>query len=95
MLWAACCLGFFGFLPSIHLAVSDVQADTLVNPTCFKIRTKSSKTDPFKIGHNIYVGRSNGTFYPMAAISNFLALKNIYLGIKQKKLAWISLLNDY
>ena len=47
MLWAACCLGFFGFLragkfttnssfdPSIHLAVSDIQADALVDPTCF------------------------------------------------------------
>ena len=50
MLWAACCLGFFGFLqageftvnssfdPSVHLSIGDIQADSLVNPTCFKVR---------------------------------------------------------
>ena len=87
MLWAACCLGFFGFLragefttprsfdPSIHLAVSDVQADTLVNPTCFKIRIKCSKTDPFQRGCDIYVGRGSGSICPVAAIGNFLALR--------------------
>ena len=49
MLWAACCLGLYGFLsagefivnspvnPDIHLAVSDVQADSLVNPSSFRI----------------------------------------------------------
>ena len=47
MLWAACCLGFFCFLrageftansasrPSIHMT-GDLQADSLVNPTCLK-----------------------------------------------------------
>ena len=85
MLWAACCLGFFGFLrvgefttsrpfdPSIHLAVSDVQAHTLVNPTCFKIRIKCSKTDPFQMGCAIYVGR--GSICPVAVIGNLLALR--------------------
>ena len=87
MLWAACCLGFFGFLrageftsscpfdPSIHLTVSDVQADTLVNPTCFKICIKCSKTDPFRRGCDIYVGRGSGSICPVAAIGNFLALR--------------------
>lgn len=59
MSWAACCLGLFGFLrvgeltvnalfqPSIHMTVSNLQADSLVNPTCFKVYIKCSKTDPF------------------------------------------------
>ena len=84
-LWAACCLGFFGFLwageftasqpfdPSIHLAVSEVQANTLVNPTCFKIRIKCSKTDSFQMGCNIYVARSS--ICPVTAIGNSLALR--------------------
>ena len=59
MLWAACSLGFFGFLwageftvncafdPSIHLTVQDLQVDAEVNPSSQRVRIKSSKTDPF------------------------------------------------
>ena len=59
MLWAACCLGFFSFLcaskfttnslfdPSIHLTVSDVQTDALVDLSCFKVLIKCSNIDPF------------------------------------------------
>ena len=54
VLWTACCLGFFGFLrageftvnsafqPSIHMTVAYLQADSLVNPTCFKVHIKCS-----------------------------------------------------
>ena len=67
MLWAACCLGFFSFLrageftvnpavqPSIHMTVDDLQADSLVNPTCFKVHIKCSKTDPFRMGRDIWM----------------------------------------
>ena len=85
MQWAACCLGFFGFLragefttsqpfdPTNHLAVSDMQADMLVNPTCFRIRIKCSKTDLFRMGCDIYVGRGRGSICPVVAIGKFLA----------------------
>ena len=83
MLWAACCLGFFGFLragefttnstfdPSIHLTVGDVQADSLVDPTCFRVHIKCSKTDPFRVGCDIYVGRGIGLICPVVALGNF------------------------
>ena len=86
MQWAVCCHGFFGFLcagkfttnppfgPSIQLAVSNVQADALWDPTCFKIQIKCSKTDPFLVGCNNYVGLGNSTICPVAATGNFLAL---------------------
>ena len=86
MLWAACCLGFFSFLragefttnssfdPSIHLTLSDVQADSLVDPTCFRVHIKCSKTDPFCVGCDIYVGRGNSLICPVVALANFLAL---------------------
>ena len=87
MLWAACCLGFFGFLrageftvnsafqPSIHMTVADLQAGSLVNPTCFKVHIKCSKTDPFRMGCDIYVGRGEGLVCPIRALGNFLALR--------------------
>ena len=68
MLWAACCLGFFGFPRAgeltvnssfdltVHLSIGDIQADSLVNPTCFKVHIKCSKTDPFHKGCDISVG---------------------------------------
>ena len=83
MLWTACCLCFFGFLragefttnssfdSSIHLTLRDVQADSLVDPTCFRVHIKCSKTDPFRVGCDIYVGR----IYPVVALTNFLTLR--------------------
>ena len=59
MLWAAWCLGFYGFLrageftanstfnPDIHLAVSDVQADSLVNPTASGFILSALRQTPF------------------------------------------------
>ena len=73
MLWATCCLGFFAFLrageftvnsmfdPNIHLTVTDLQANSLLNPSCFKIHLKCSKTDPFHVGCDIYVGHGMGS----------------------------------
>ena len=85
---AALC--FFGFLcageftmcplfdPRIHLAVIDLQADALVDPTCFKIHIKCLKTDPFQRGGgggcHIYVGQGNGSICLVVAIDNFLAV---------------------
>lgn len=80
-------LGFFGFLwageftvnapfqPSIHMTVSDLQADALVNPTCFKVRVKCSKTDPFRVGCDIYLGRTEGSVCPIRALGSYLALR--------------------
>ena len=93
MHWAACCLEFFGFSragefttnssfdTSIHLAVSDVQADALVDPTCFRVHIKSSKTDPFRISCTIYVSRGNSRICPVAALSNFLALRPVFRAV--------------
>ena len=87
MLWAACCLGFFGFLrageftvnsafqPSIHMTIDDLQADSLVNPTCFKVHIKCSKTDPLRMGCDIYVGRGEGSVCHIRALGDFLALR--------------------
>ena len=60
MIWAACCIGFFGFLrsekftvpsleeydPSVHLSLSDIALDSHTHPSILRIHLKQSKTDP-------------------------------------------------
>ena len=84
MLWAACCLGFFGFLrageftvnapfdPAIHLSVNDIQADSLSNLQSFRILVKCSKTDPFRQGCYIYIGTGRQDLCPVCAVVQYL-----------------------
>ena len=74
MLWAACRLGFFGFLragefmvnstfdPSIHLIVQDLQVDVEVNPSSLCVCIKSSKNGLFPQGCFIYLGHALSNF---------------------------------
>jgi len=87
MLGAACCLGFFRFLrvgeftvnspfnPNMHLAVSDVQADSLVNLGSFRIHIKCSQTDPFHQGCYIYTGAGKRDLYPVRALNQYLHVR--------------------
>ena len=52
-----------------------MQADSLVDPTCFRVHIKCSKTDPFRVGCDIYVGGGNSVVCPVVAPGNFLALR--------------------
>ena len=84
MLWAACCLGFFGFFrtgeftvnspfnPDIHLVVSNVQADSLVNSGSFTIHIKCSKTDPFHQCWYIYIGAGKCDLYAVCTRIQYL-----------------------
>ena len=65
----------FAFQPSIHMTLADLQADSLLNPTCFRVHIKCSKTDPFCMGCDIYVGCGEGSVCPICALGNFLALR--------------------
>ena len=65
----------FGFLWFLMSWGVDLQADSLVNPSCFKVHIKCSKTDPFRMGCDIYVGRGEGLVCPIRALGNFLALR--------------------
>ena len=73
MLWAACCLGLFGFLrageftsqpgqdfePSSSLTPEDIAVDDHSNPSMVCIHLKCSKTDPFRHGVDIFLGRTD------------------------------------
>ena len=86
MLWAAACMCFFGFLragevvvpsasdydPAIHLSHGDVRAENTASPQYLEIRIKASKTDPFRRGVSIYLGRGSGDLCPVAAVLNYM-----------------------
>ena len=70
MFWAACSLGYFGFLraseftvpnlstfsASLHLSIQDIAVDSLSAPSSIRVRIKGSKTDPFRKGCFIHIG---------------------------------------
>ena len=89
MLWAACCVGFFGFLrageftvssnrefdPSSALTLEDVAVDQHANPSMIQINLKQSKTDPFRHGVDIFLGRTNMDLCPVAALLAYIAVR--------------------
>ena len=89
MLWGACCLGFFAFLrageftvpsraaydPSVHLSVEDVAIDSRAAPSIIRLRLKQSKTDPFRRGVDIHLGKTDSDLCPVTAVLAYLAIR--------------------
>ncbi len=89
MLWAASSLCFFGFFrsgeltvpsdhrfdQSCHLSTADITLDSYRNPTMLKIRLKASKTDPFRVGVDVFVGRTNSPTCPVTAMVDFMLIR--------------------
>ena len=89
MLWAACCLAFFGFLrcgeftvpsqtdydPTIHLSLSDMVIDSRTSPTLIQVTIKQSKTDPFRQGCKLCLGKTGKDICPVSAILPYLAMR--------------------
>ena len=89
MLWAVSLLGFFGFLRSgeitvptdagfdegVHLAFNDISVDCTENPQVICVRIKASKTDPFRVGADIFIGRTDNDLCPVATVLAFMALR--------------------
>ena len=79
MFWAACTLEYFEFLrsaeftvpnlssftPGVHLEVKDIAVDSTPAPSCLRVKIKASKTDPFRKGCVIHIGR--GSFPPVCS----------------------------
>ena len=75
LLWAVCCLGFFGFLrsreftstsdtfdPTWNLSIDDVAVDSTSDPTMVQIQIKGSKTDRLHRGTTIVLGWTKSLF---------------------------------
>ena len=89
MLWAACCVGFFGFMrcgeftvaaaatydSSKHLSVRDVAVDNHTDPTMIAVTLRYSKTDQFGAGTTVHLGRTATSICPVSALFNYLAVR--------------------
>ena len=89
VLWAAFSLGFFGFLragkftvrsdsafdPSQHLCPVDISVDSHEHPSLLKVQLKQSKTDPFRQGIDIFLGRSKSDLCPVSAVLSYLVIR--------------------
>ena len=84
MFWAACCTAFFGFLrvseftctgvfiPSRHLAITDIHLDGAGH---YRLFVKASKTDQLHRGCTVLLGPSGQDICPVAALFRYLALQ--------------------
>ena len=94
MLWAACCLAFFGFLrvgemvapsdtefdPGANLSVGDLAVDHKTSPSMIRVTIKQSKTDPFRKGVDLFLGKSGADLCPVTAILNYLVVRKMAPG---------------
>ena len=89
MFWAACTLGYFGFLrsaeftvpslasfsPEIHLSVADIAVDSQLSPSCIRLRIKASKTDPFRQGCFVHIGLGKAPVCAVQPLLSYLSVR--------------------
>ncbi len=89
MLWAAACMGFFGFLrageftvpsgasfdPADCLTFADVAVNSHTAPSLVRVHLKQSKTDPFRQGVDVFLGRTGRDLCPVSAILSFMVAR--------------------
>lgn len=94
MIWGACCLCFFAFMrageltvpdaksydPTVHLSFSDVAIDDPRRPSFLRVTIKQSKTDPFRKGIDLFVGRTGLDICPVAAVLSYLQSRGTSAG---------------
>lgn len=86
MLWAACCLGYFKFLrmgemtvpaqdeydPKVHLHCDDIRMDNAEARKVLRVSIKVSKTNPFRKGIDIFVGKTFSDLCPVSVLLSYL-----------------------
>ena len=60
---------------SVHLSLADVALDNSAAPTVVRLHIKQSKTDPFRQGVNLFLGRTSTDLCPVAALLNYLVAR--------------------
>ena len=89
MLWAACCLGFFGFMRAGEfteqspqqnsepmLSASDISNDRREKSCVLIVHLKRSKTDPFGVGAYLHLGHADDDILcSVSAVLAYMAVR--------------------
>ena len=59
--------------PSAHLNFADISVDNSAMPSIIQVQIKASKTDHFRQGVNIHIGRTKNDLCPVTALLVYLA----------------------
>ena len=60
------------FSSSIHLTVQDISVDGAFSPSCMRVTIKTSKTDPFRKGADLYIGLGSQSLCAVQAMVAYL-----------------------
>ena len=66
--------------PTIHLSDGDVRVNDTVRPEFLEVHIKASKTDPFRQGVRVYLGKSGADVCPVAAILAYMVSRGVQPG---------------
>ena len=70
-----------GYDEGAHLSFNDIAVDSIASSSTVRIRIKASKTDPFRIGMNIFLGRTGDSISPVAALLKFMTARGNGTGL--------------
>jgi len=61
--------------PTLHLSFCDLAIDNKHSPSFIRLKIKQSKTDPFRHGNYVHLGKTGGNVCPIDAILLYLAVR--------------------
>ena len=66
---------FGDYDPQVHLSLADVSVDSHSSPSQIRLRIKQSKTDPFRIGVDVFLGSTGQSICPVLAMLSYLSVR--------------------
>ena len=64
------------FSPDFHMSPADITfLPSWNSPDHISVRIKVSKTDPFRIGHSLFIGKTNQPVCPVKAMKAYLTTR--------------------
>jgi len=89
MIWAACCLAYFGLLTvsefttaspdsfnqSTDLLLSDVALDSRASATLVQVTLRLFKNDQFRTGNQIFLGKTFQAVCPVEVLVKYLSMR--------------------